>query len=766
MNLFKANKNSSEFLQYSLRYILISSILLAVAYPAISLAQNNNSKICLVLSGGGALGVAHVGVLKVLEEQRIPIDCIAGTSMGAIVGGLYASGYSAQELETLVKSTEWLEIFNENVPRNEKSYHRKQDDLNFLVKYRFRLDVNGNPMLPKGIIQGNKIDLSFLDFTLRSRHVDNFDDLPIPFRAVAADVETGEEVVLSKGSLAKAMKASMSIPGVFPPMVIDDKALLDGGIVNNLPIDVARNMGADIVIAVGIPTELKTKEELGGAFDIIGQVTSLLIKKNEDLQRKTLTDKDVLITPDIKGYSSASFDKVTELIEPGVISANKQISALQRYSISSLEFAKLRRKQMLLEPEKPNIAFIDINNKSGVNDNLIRSRIKTQINQPLDMDALERDLISLSGLGYFDEVLFDVVEKNNQTGIVVNVLGPNHQENEQIADNTNIKTPSLNNIQFGISLEDNFNGDNSYNIGMRLARLPINAKGGEINLDLQIGDTSKAQASLFQPIDDELNYFIEPVVSYESRNVPIFEGDLETANFRLSQGLAGVDIGRHFSNVAELRAGVRAGLGYADLRSGSSAFQAGDYDIGYYFVSASYDTLDSMRFPKKGVLLNASFLDSTEELGATGEFQHLRGNIAVANTWHNNTFILSSSANLNLDEDVAIQGNFSLGGFSNLSGYSKDQLLANNYTLHQLLFYREWNADSSSLFKIPLYTGFSVEAANIFLDKDDISVDPDDHILAGSVFVGTETAIGPIYLGYGQAEGGNNSLYLFLGRTF
>ncbi|MFM7622319.1 MAG: patatin-like phospholipase family protein, partial [Alphaproteobacteria bacterium] len=237
-----------------------------------------------MLSGGGALGIAHVGVLKVLEDQHVPIDCIAGTSMGAIVGGLYASGYSAQELETLVETSQWATLFSEPNVRRDFTFQRKRDDLNFLMGFKIGINDKDGVVLPKGAILGNQIDLAFLDFTLRSQGIDDFDRLPIPFRAVASDVETGNPVVLGRGSLVKAMRASMAVPGVFAPVEIDGKFLVDGGASNNLPVDVARAMGADRVIVVHIPTLLKTYPELTSALAVAGQMISILIKQNEDRQ--------------------------------------------------------------------------------------------------------------------------------------------------------------------------------------------------------------------------------------------------------------------------------------------------------------------------------------------------------------------------------------------------------------------------------------------------------------------------------------------------
>jgi NTE family protein len=254
-------------------------------------------KIGLVLSGGGARGAAHIGVLEVLEEMHIPIDCIVGTSMGSIVGGLYASGMSPAEINEALATIDWEDAFNDNIPREDRSFRRKRDDDLYLIKHKPGIGDDGKIKLPTGFLQGQKIDLIFKELTLPVSDIKNFDQLNIPFRAVATDITTGEMVVFSSGDLAKSMRASMSIPGIFAPMEMDGRLLVDGGVSNNLPVDVARDMGAEIVIVVDISTPLKKREELTSALSITAQLTGILTRRNTEAQIATLSDKDILIVP-------------------------------------------------------------------------------------------------------------------------------------------------------------------------------------------------------------------------------------------------------------------------------------------------------------------------------------------------------------------------------------------------------------------------------------------------------------------------------------
>ena len=273
-------------------------------------------KIGLVLAGGGAKGAAHVGVIKVLEELGVPIDYIAGTSMGAIVGGLYASGLSSDELATAIISIDWNDIFDDKPPRANRDFRRKLDDEGFLVRYKLGFK-DGSFQFPRGVNNGQKLELVLRDYSKKAFRINNFDKLPIPFRAVATDIETGETVILGSGDLAKAMRASMAVPGVFPPVENNGRLLVDGGLADNVPIDVARKMGADILIVVGFPEQLKKRGELNNAVSIVVQSLDLLISQNSRIQLKTLRPQDVYIEPALGDIGAISFDRAAEAIPIG-----------------------------------------------------------------------------------------------------------------------------------------------------------------------------------------------------------------------------------------------------------------------------------------------------------------------------------------------------------------------------------------------------------------------------------------------------------------
>src|SRR5215831_4793442 len=283
---------------------------------AASTLPANRPRIGLALSGGGARGIAHVGVLKVLDEMRIPISCVTGTSMGAVVGATFAAGRTPEEMQRFVLDVDWDEIFRDKPPRDEIAVRRKTDDYKTLFAPEFGVK-EGGLALPKGVLSGVAIESFFRTLSTPASGITDFRKLPIPFRAIATDIETGQEVVLDHGSLAEAMRASMSVPGAMAPVEISGRLLVDGGIANNLPIDQARQLCADVIIAVNISTPPLKRSEITSALSVVGQLINFLGKQTVEQQIKSLSDKDVFIEPDLGDISAGTFDRSADAIRIG-----------------------------------------------------------------------------------------------------------------------------------------------------------------------------------------------------------------------------------------------------------------------------------------------------------------------------------------------------------------------------------------------------------------------------------------------------------------
>ena len=402
-------------------YVITASSAFAASGQCIQSEVTDRPKIGLVLGGGGARGYAHLGVLKKLEEMRIPYDYITGTSMGSIVGGFLATGMDAGELTQVVRDANWDDLFSDKTDREDVPFRRKTDDT--LGLFGPKLGIGkGSDLLPKGVMAGQKITFMFESVASQRVNKSNFDNLPIPFRAIATDIVTGDMVVIDTGELSIAMRASMSVPGVFDPVQREGALLVDGGLVRNLPVDVARDLGADVVIAVDVGTKLATKEEMTSALAIIYQMSGLLTVSNTEIQIKTLGDNDVLISPEIGDLvSSADFNKLDEAIPLGYDATELVQDQLQKYSLSEAEYRSWRQQIDGCVEGPPQVHFVRLNNQSRFSDDVIRKLITIEPGEHLDLKQLDHDLRQIYGLGFIRQARYSVVEQDGQQGIEITV---------------------------------------------------------------------------------------------------------------------------------------------------------------------------------------------------------------------------------------------------------------------------------------------------------------------------------------------------------
>src|SRR5271154_2624356 len=366
----------------------------AWAAPETRVDAPDRPRICLVLSGGGARGMAHIGVLKVLEDLKIPIDCIAGTSMGAIVGGLYASGMTAQQIDATMRSVDWQEAFHDAPPRRDLAFRRKEDDRNFLVRLPLGLK-HGRILLPKGFIQGQKLQETLRQLTLPFGTSTNFDTLPTPFRAVATDLVTGNAVLMEKGDLAFAMRASISAPGVFAPAEMQGQLLVDGGLAENLPIDVARAMHADILIVSDVSFPLQPRAALDSALTISNQMLAILVRKDADRQRATLGPEDILIQPAIGTASSTDFSAAATTIAAGENAARSMRSRLDMLSVGDAAYGEYLKRRAGREPGLPEIKFVRVDDESARYEKIIMAEMQPLVGKPLDAHAVDAAITEL-----------------------------------------------------------------------------------------------------------------------------------------------------------------------------------------------------------------------------------------------------------------------------------------------------------------------------------------------------------------------------------
>ncbi|MDP9084752.1 MAG: patatin-like phospholipase family protein [Pseudomonadota bacterium] len=712
-------------------------------------------RICLVLSGGGARGMAHIGVLKVLEELKIPIDCIAGTSMGAVVGGLYASGMTARQIDATMRSVDWQEAFRDTPPRRDLAFRRKQDDRNFLVRLPLGLK-HGKILLPKGFIQGQKLQETLRQLTLPFTNSTDFDMLPTPFRAVATDLETGNAVVMDKGDLAIAMRASISAPGVFAPVESQGRLLVDGGLAENLPISVARTMHADVLIVSDVSFPLQPRAGLDSALSISNQMLAILVRKDSDRQRATLTPQDILIEPDLGSTPATDFTLSNAVISRGEDAARSVMGSLAAYRVGESTYLDYVARRGSRQPALPPIKFVRVDEQSKRYEKTIAAQMQPLIGKPLDLDQVGKRITELYGLGNFETLDYSLVDH-----------GRGEDEEAGLEVRARRKSWGPNYLRFGLNLEDDFQGNSRYNAAARFILTEINDLGAELLTDVQIGSNPKLSTEFYQPLDASRTWFFAPSARIEARDLGIYTKNIEVADFRDREAEGDLDFGRTLGNWGEVRAGFHRINGATRVRFGAPSLVVPQYNNGEYFFKFSYDRLDNVHFPRGGQTFSMQWDANRTNLGADVASDRMQADWLMARSRGRNTLLLWTSAGSTVDgnlEPAALPNFFSLGGFFNLSGLAPQSLIGPHYAVARAIYFRKIGRGGEGFFEFPAYLGMSFEMGNTWEHRGDISVGSARK--DASLFLAFDTFLGPVYVGSGYDQSGTAAFYLFLGRTF
>ena len=706
-----------------------------------------------MLSGGGARGMAHIGVLKVLEELKIPIDCIAGTSMGAIVGGLYASGMTAHQIDATMRSVDWQEAFRDTPPRRDLAFRRKQDDRNFLVRLPLGLK-HRQILLPKGFIQGQKLQETLRQLTLPFSNTTDFDLLPTPFRAVATDLETGSAVLMDKGDLAIAMRASMSAPGVFAPVESHGRLLVDGGLAENLPVNVARAMHADILIVSDVSFPLQPRAALDSAISISNQMLAILVRKDSDRQRASLSPQDILIEPNLGSAPATDFTSPSAVIARGVDAARGATPALSAYGVGDNAYRNYLARRAAREPGLPPIKFVRVDEQSKRYEKTIMAEMQPLVGKPLDLDQVGKRITELYGLGNFETLDYSLVEQGQGAG-----------EETGLELRARRKSWGPNYVRFGLNLEDDFQGNSRYNAAVRFILTEINDLGAENLTDLQIGSDPKIVSEFYQPLNASRTWFVAPSARIEARDLPIYSKNLLVADFRDREVEGDLDVGRNLGNWGEIRAGLHRTNGLTRVRLGDPKLVEQQYNNGEYFFKFSYDRLDNVHFPREGQTFTLQWDANRTNLGADIASDKVQADWLVASSRGRNTILFWTSAGTTLDGNYkpnALPEFYSLGGFFNLSGLAQGSLIGPHYAIGRAIYFRKISRGGEGLFEFPAYLGMSLELGNTWEHRGDMSFGSAHK--DASLFLAFDTFLGPVYLGSGYDQRGTAAI-CFLGRS-
>ncbi len=706
--------------------------------------REGRPKIGLVLGGGGARGGAHIGVLKALEQMRVPVDYIAGTSVGALIGGMYASGMSPAEIELAIAEIDWSDILSDRPARSDLSFRRREDNREYLIVGEYGVDRDGLK-LPRGLIQGQKVLALLQRLVGPGTSYESFDCLPVPFRAVATDLSTGEAVELTRGDLATAMRASMSIPGVFTPVDHDGRILIDGAIVANLPIHVVRRMGAERIIAVDVGLPLRQVRELGDPFAVLSQSIALVLQREVQRQIKGLALTDVVIQPELGDLGTQDLHLASSAVVAGERATLEAGDMLSAMALSPSDYQRWYLSRQPLHRQWT-VDTIRIDHDSRLSDRVLAARVSTDPGDVLTWHQVDADVKRIYEVGVFESVTAEY-SRVEDTG----VLSFQAKRKEWGPDYLN----------FGLSLQDDFQGNAQYDLLLRLTKMELNALGGELRADARIGAHPRLFAEWYQPLDVQSRYFLAPSLEWGEFNVDVVEDGERIRRLRVTEQLAGIDVGRIFGKAMEVRVGLSGARIKADPRIGGSIPRSiRELDDRAYVGAFTYDSLDNVAFPRRGSFLSLTGRFTDTGLGA--DFSQDRWEL---NWFHARTFGASTLAfgtNLgttNRDDDI-VQSFFRLGGPLNLSGFESNELIGPHYGLASLLYYRRLGL-SEPAFSVPTYFGASLESGNVWGDRNAASMR--NTIQAGSVFFGADTPLGPLYFGVGFAEGGRRSAFLRLG---
>jgi NTE family protein len=700
-------------------------------------------KVALVFEGGGALGFAHIGVLEWIEAHHIPVDYVAGTSMGGLVGGLYASGMSPQEIASFVGGINWNAVLSGQIPFPALSYRRKEDKLAFPNRLEFGLKHGFS--LPNGFNSGSAVGLLLDEKALPYYELKNFDDLPIPFRCVATDITTGKEHVFKDGSLAQAMRATMSIPGVFAPVEHGEQVFTDGGAVNNLPVDVARKMGAEIVIAVYLDTGPFNKQSMSSLVGVAGRNVSIMISANE---RESMKEANILLKADVSKFTSSDFEDSADIIPQGVKVAEENAGELEKYAVDDATWqAYLTQRNSRRRTHLPVPKFIDINGMHGVRKTEIANEFDQYVNKPIDTNKIEDTITSLQGTGLYSSISYNLTEKNGQAGLLVR---------------PRLKDYGPPFLDLGFTLLSNDTNDIQLGLGGRATFFGMAGPGSELRLDASVGQVAGIRGELYKPLFTGKDYFVAPRAYYEHTISAFFSGSQQLAEYTEERNGFGVDLGYQFNSKAELRAGEDYQWYGESLRIGMPIEEAFHMTPFVTNVRFQYLGQDSVQVPTRGTEFRTIYNYLTQKPNASGTYSQWDSTVSHFTPAGARGIIFgTASGGTSFGATKLGLAGFSLGGPLRLSAYRRGELLGSDYFLGQVGYLHR-------LFKLNPVLGDAIYATGFYEIGKVWDAAPGTPKLPNDFAAGLiiKTLIGPVYGGASIGDSNHREWFFGVGRVF
>jgi len=722
----------------------ISAVLLMGCFCTNQIRAQTDSRprVGLALQGGGAKGFAHIGFLQWLEEHRIPVDAIAGTSMGGLIGGFYASGFSIGELRELATSQDWEKLIGGQQPFRSLDFRRKEDARDF--PNRIEIGLKNGFRLPSGLNSGHSIGLLLDRLTLPYYDLESFDDLPIPFRCVAVDMISGQETVFSEGSLRDALRATMSLPAIFSPVHINNSSFIDGGILDNLPVNAARSMHADYVIAVHLDTGAYELEKPESMLEVAGRSIDIMMEAEV---LRSLDAADLPVRVDVQGISTLDFDKGESIISRGYDAAESMRTELLALALDEDEWGRhLAARRDRRKTSIPVPGFVTVKTEKDMYAADIQRELRDFQGRPLDVKRMESKMDSIRGSGRYSAVGYRLVKRGDRPGLLI------HPEEKAYGPpvlhlKPNIDGSDPGNVRFGI------NG--------RLTMLDLGGYRSEWRTDFAFGSLNYAATEYYRPLGRNSHWFVAPGGFTSSSTFDIYdEGDRISEYWLLRSGF-GADIGYQFNQRTEIRVGQKIAWYDSDLRIGYELIQDYSYRTGLSGLRFQYLGQDDAVVPRSGVQVKASANWYSASPYRESGFPAAEAEVALYQPVSRDASIFVSGAGGSAfgHKDLGFLS-FSLGGILRMGSYGKNELLGNQYYLFTAGYLHEV-ASLPPIIGNQVYVAGWLQAGKMYG-----SYLPTENPVDGSAMLIVKSMLGPLFFGGSWGNRGHRKLYFGLGKLF
>jgi len=707
-----------------------------------STATSRRPKVGLVLEGGGALGLAHIGVLKWLEEHRVPVNYVAGTSMGGLVGGIYATGYSARQVEDLVKTIDWEQVLQGQAAYEDLSFRRKQDAFEYPNRLEFGLKKG--LQFPEGFNSGQEVGMILDRIALPYSEVDDFNDLPIPFTCVSTDLVTSQKFVFRKGSLSVALRSTMSLPGVFSPVHWDGHIFVDGGLLDNLPVEVARSMGADLTLAVHLETAKLESTSTLSSVGVLSRSISVVVAANE---LRSMEKADMLISVPLQDYASSNYERAEEIIKLGYQAAQAKAALLNTLSVDETTWQehlaqRAARRRTARVPQ-----FVKVAGTSPRLANAVENDLKNSVGKPVDTTILESQLFDMKGDGRFSNLSYQIATRNGTPGLLV----------------TGVEKPYSPPVVQPLLVLDgsNFNGV-YFSMGARVTFQDFGAYRAELRNDLMIGSEYGIASQYYRPFSASSKWFIAPRAFANYQQYPVYRQNDFLAEYRKSSTGGGLEVGYEFGRVAQIALGYTAAYQKFTPKIGDTTLlPTASGRFGATALRFSLNEVDDPVIPRTGQYanINGAWVDSNP--GGAHSYPLAEGRIVkIVKVSEPGSIYFGAAGGTVFGNQLVGVPSFALGGANTFAAYGENELLTNQYYLLQTGYIQK-------IARLPVLLGEGVYLNGLF-EVGKVFAPPFSSQVPGdlSAALVINTIFGPVSFGGAVGARGHRRVFFKLGRIF